>query len=303
METGDTMLEAAIATFSHKLGVAMARLGDAIGAEGVLREAMELTEPVSPQRARMMVGLAKMVATRKRFRDAFRLLDQTLEITRQLGNDAARAEAYLGVAWVRNEQGDKAGTAEALKTACELLAGTDASAPERALAEVELASNWLEIGELQKARAQLGRAERLAREAEAPHLLARISLMLARLEARCGDHKQSYELYHKAIRFAVQAGDADTVQACEQALSAMGRDSPTALDLAALHETQPSARKRSSDAPTGRSERPDTNRISAPADSHDAQAKPSGVPARISVPSETERKSEPSKKRGDTSRP
>lgn len=261
-ETGDTILDVAVITFSYKLGDALTRSGDAIGAEGVLREALGLTEPMSRHRGRMMVGLSKVVAVRKRFRDAFRLLDQTLEVARELKSDEIRVESYLGVAWVRNEQGDKHGRAEALKAASDLLPKMTISVLERAAIEVELASVWLETGEQKKAQAKLDDAEPLAWQAEAPYLLGKISLLLGQLAVRIGDQALAFDHFHRAMRFAAQAGDAETVQACEATLAALDAEFDTIMEPVGPTPSRRASRLDESKSLTQDLERPKDGRMS-----------------------------------------
>jgi tetratricopeptide (TPR) repeat protein len=260
LETGDPILDVAVVTFSCKLGDALTRSGDAIGAEGVLREALGLTEPISRHRAQMMVGLSKVVAMRKRFRDAFRLLDQTLEVARKLKSDDIRVESYLGVAWVRNEQGDKRGQADALKAASDLLSHMPVAPLERAAIEVELASVWVEAGESDKAYTRLDHAEPLARQAEAPHLLGKISLLLGQLAARIGEKARARDQFRRAMAFAAQAGDAETVQACEGIVAALDADAHASIEVVALDQS--AARADRTESPTQALDRSKDGRMS-----------------------------------------
>jgi eukaryotic-like serine/threonine-protein kinase len=261
-ETGDTILDAAVATFSYKLGDALTRIGDAIGAEGVLRESLGLTDPLSRQRTRMMVGLSKVVAIRKRFRDAFRLLDQTLEIARDLASEEIRADAYLGVAWVRHEQGDKPGRAEALKAACDLFLQLPVSAIERASAEIDLSDAWLEAGEPARARTQLELTEASVRGSEAPYLLAKVWFLLGELSAREQDSARAQEAYHRATVFAAQAGDAETVQACEERLAALLGDSMVTVNVVDVTVPKPPGQSGMQSAPTQSIKRTTNGRMS-----------------------------------------
>jgi tetratricopeptide (TPR) repeat protein len=218
LETGDTTLDAAIATFSRKLGAVLARRGDATGADGVLREAIELTDPLSLERVRMLIGLGKVVAARKRFRDAYRLLGQALDIATRLESDESRAEVYLGIASVRREDRDYLGAAAALWEANELLEKTGADAITRAATAVDLAVLLIDDGDLPGARSQLDSAEPLAREAEAPYLQARVVGMLAHVDGNDGNSELAVDRYREAIRVAAEAGDAEAVFGWENEL-------------------------------------------------------------------------------------
>ncbi|MBN1655055.1 MAG: protein kinase [Deltaproteobacteria bacterium] len=216
LETGDTSLDAAIASFSYKLGSALARIGDLMGAQGVLRESLELTKRVSPERARMLVGLGKVVAERKRFRDAYRVLSQALEIGLQLKNDALIAEAHAGIASVRRADGDPLGAAAALWDARELLDRIDADALQRAQVTIDLADALIDADDYDEARARLEQAERFAIQADAPFLSARAESCHARIDSRLGNTEAGIAHLRNAIRLAAQSGDVDSMREWER---------------------------------------------------------------------------------------
>lgn len=230
LETGDTTLDTAIATFSRKLGSALARRGDVTGADGVLREALELTEPVSMERVRMLIVLGEVVAARKRYRDAYRLLGQALDIAMRLESDAAQAEVHLGIASVRRDELDYLGAAAALWEASELMAKSGADAAERAFVAVDLASLLIEDGDLEGARSQLDEAETKAHDAGKPHLVARVVGMLAKIDDMEGNRDLALERYGQAMRLAAEAGDAGAVDAYEGAVG--GQDIRTTSNRA-----------------------------------------------------------------------
>ncbi len=218
LETGDTTLDTAIATFSRKLGSALASRGDVTGADGVLREALELTEPVSLERVRMLVVLGEVVAARKRYRDAYRLLGQALDIAMRLESDTAQAEVHLGIASVRREELDFLGAAAALWEASELMARSGADTAARAFVAVDLASLLVEDGDLEGARSQLDEAEARAHESGQPHLEAKVVGMLAKIDDVEGNRDLAKERYAEAIRLAARAGDAVAVDTYQSAM-------------------------------------------------------------------------------------
>ncbi|MCA9601782.1 MAG: protein kinase, partial [Myxococcales bacterium] len=91
LDTGDLMLEQAMVTFSRKLGEALDRGGDPAGADGVLREALDLAGPASPERAKMLLALGRVAVRRDRRRDAMRMFGQALELATKLGDELVEA--------------------------------------------------------------------------------------------------------------------------------------------------------------------------------------------------------------------
>ncbi len=219
LESGDTSLDTAIAAFSYKLGSALARVGDLIGAQGVIREALELTKRVSLERVRMLIGLGKVVAERKRFRDAYRVLGQALEIGMQIKDDKVVSEAHSGIAAVRHADGDHFGAAASLWDARELLEKSESNALERAQIAIDLIDLLIEAEDCDEALRQLEQAQRLAEEADAPYLSAKVESLRGRIDSRKGNGESSLEHYHNAIRLAARSGDVDSVDAWERIVS------------------------------------------------------------------------------------
>src|SRR6185369_15594498 len=93
MISGDDGLDRAVVTFSRKLGEALDASGDHAGADGVLREALELVGPASKERPRMSLQLGRVAARRDRARDATRLLGQAIEGASRLNDKRTEAEA------------------------------------------------------------------------------------------------------------------------------------------------------------------------------------------------------------------
>jgi serine/threonine protein kinase/tetratricopeptide (TPR) repeat protein len=215
LEAGDTSLDTAIASFSYQLGSAMALVGDLTGAQGVLRESLELTKRVSVERVRMLIGLGKVVAARKRFRDAYRILSQALEIGLQLQDDLIVADVQSGIAIVRREDGDHLGAAAALWDAQELLERSTAEPLHRARVAVDLVESLIDADDCNEARARLELARRLAFEAQSVYLSAKVASFYARVELLLGNRETAITRYREAIRLAAQSGDVDLVDAWE----------------------------------------------------------------------------------------
>lgn len=227
LESGDISLDSAIAAFSYKLGSALARIGDLIGAQGVIREALELTKRVSFERVRMLIGLGKVVAERKRFRDAYRVLGQALEIGMQMKNDKAISEAHSGIAAVRRADGDHLGAAASLWDARELLEKSESNALERAQIAIDLIDLLIEAEDCDEALRQLEHAEKLANEADAPYLSAQVESFRGRIDSRLGKNEACVEHFRNAIRLAARSGDVDSVNTWERVVREMteGTDS------------------------------------------------------------------------------
>jgi len=75
----------AMLIFGRKLGAALARSGAHADAEGVLREALDVAAPSSPDRARVLGILAEVAHGRRREDEARAYLDQAIEAARLSG--------------------------------------------------------------------------------------------------------------------------------------------------------------------------------------------------------------------------
>jgi serine/threonine-protein kinase len=76
----------AVLIFSRKLGEALANVGDYTDAEGVLREALDLTGPSGQDRARVLGSLAHVAHGRDRIQDALVFLREAIEIANESGS-------------------------------------------------------------------------------------------------------------------------------------------------------------------------------------------------------------------------
>jgi len=209
LESGDTSLDDAISSFSRRLGSAMAGRGDMTGAEGVFREALEFAGPASLSRAHILLGLGEVVALRKRYRDAYRLLGQALDLSVQLANDALQADVQTAIGKLRRSEGNRSGAVSSLRTALDLLEQARQAPLKRAMVAVELAGALLDADESGAALLALEEAEQWAEKAQAPHLLSRTALMRANLAEQRGDRAGAQAAYASCMRLALQAGDAD----------------------------------------------------------------------------------------------
>lgn len=208
LETGDTSLEEAMASFGRKLGNALGQIGDLTGAEGVLREGLEYCAPNSSGRAYILLGLAKVVASRKRARDAYRVLAEALELALAREDAAAQAAIHVTTGALRRTEGNLVGALSAFSAAVESLKAAAGDPLALACAAVELATTLAEAADPQ-AKDTLLRALDLATHAEAPYLESRIAAALAHLRDRDGDRELATSHLLQAQDAAQRAGDAE----------------------------------------------------------------------------------------------
>jgi len=207
LESGDTVLDRAISTFSRKLGEAMSRAGDPAGADGVLREALDLTAPKSPDRARMLLALGRIAARRDRPRDAMRQFGQALELVADVEPEV---ESHLQVAIgrIRRIEGDPHHAANAYRRALELFESVSASPDLIARTRLELADALTAAGEHEGAARELSRVEQHGRHNGSLSLVARAVGMLGSIDELAGRARDAQLRYEDAASLAAQAGDA-----------------------------------------------------------------------------------------------
>jgi serine/threonine-protein kinase len=204
---GESSLEAALATFSRKLGDALLADGDPGGADGVLREALDLTGPASPDRARMLISLGRVAAHRSRPRDAMRLFGQALELIAGVDADV-EAEVQLEVGRIRRASGDPRNAGNAFRRALELLEQMGATELRVARAFVELGEAELDSGAVDRAEAAFERGLDLARRVDAPSAVAAATGALGLVERARGDEPRARARFEDAAASAAEAGDA-----------------------------------------------------------------------------------------------
>jgi serine/threonine-protein kinase len=218
LESGETSLEDAIASFSRKLGHALVRKGDFTGAEGVLREGLEFCAPSSLLRAQVLLGLGRALASRRRVRDAYRLLGEALEIATTREDSPTQAAIHFAIGDVRRSEANLVGAVAAFTSGMQCLAGsTDRLALARGA--VELASALAHGTSPEAALEALSRARELARDAQAPHLEALVADATALVHDANGRAEVATSYVREALRIAEQAGDASTAAICRAALN------------------------------------------------------------------------------------
>ncbi|MBX3246951.1 MAG: tetratricopeptide repeat protein [Myxococcales bacterium] len=207
LENGDTVMDTALVTFSRKLGWALARAGDLAGADGVVREVLDLTAPHDSSRARMHLVLGRIAALRERPRDAMRHFGQALEIVAGVDAPVERA-VQQALGRLRRQSGDPALAANAFRRALELAGPSGASPAEHAVLELELAEVLLREGNQEAAVDHAQTAGLFAVRAESPALEASARALLARAAEIDGDLAEARRLFEAAADLAARAGDA-----------------------------------------------------------------------------------------------
>jgi len=207
LESGDTVLDRAISTFSRKLGEAMSRSGDPSGADGVLREALDLTAPKSADRARMLLSLGRIAARRDRPRDAMRQFGQALEL---VAGVEPEVESHLQVAIgrIRRMEGDPQHAANAYRRALELFGEVRASESTVARTTLELADALTAAGDHEGAARELSQVEAHGRRTGSLSVVARAIGMLGSIDELAGRARDAQHRYEDAASLAAQAGDA-----------------------------------------------------------------------------------------------
>ncbi len=207
LESGDTVYDRAIATFSRKLGEALARSGDASGADGVLREALDLTMPNSADRAKMLLSLGRIAARRDRPRDAMRYFGQALELVAGV-EPTVESHLQVAIGRIRRIEGDPHHAANAYRRALELFAEIDASEETVARTRLELADALTAAGDHENAGEELRAVEQSARKTGGTSLVARAVGMLGSIDELAGRARDAQVRYEEAASLAAEAGDA-----------------------------------------------------------------------------------------------
>ena len=207
LESGDTVYDRAIATFSRKLGEALARSGDPAGADGVLREALDLTMPRSADRARMLLSLGRIASRRDRPRDAMRHFGQALELVAGV-EPSVESHLQVAIGRIRRIEGDPDHAANAYRRALELFAEMDVPAHVLARTRLELADALTAAGDHQGAAHELGSVERDGRANGATSMVARAVGMLGSIDELAGRARDAQVRYEEAASLAARAGDA-----------------------------------------------------------------------------------------------
>ncbi len=208
LESGDSVMDTAIVTFSRKLAWALALAGDVARADGVVREVLELTGRSSLARARMYVVLGRISRLRDKHRDAMRFFGQALELA--AGEDGpTELELQLAMGEMRLADDDPAGAANAFRRALEL---AKEGTPDQIRAQFQLAEAVLRIGDTAQTQKETERAMGLATGAGAHDLLAHAHGLIGLLAQRQGYPEHAQERFENAAAFAAAAGDVPAME-------------------------------------------------------------------------------------------
>lgn len=236
LESGDTSLDDALASMSRRLGTVLARRHDVTGAEGVLREALEYTSQSAPQRAQILVELARVAAERNRSREAYRLLGQALELSYQSDLFGVQIEVQLALAELRRSERNLKDAVSALRAASDLCSASNADAQRTVRVRQVFAEALADHGAVEQARQVLADVDALARKARMPYYQARAAALHAHLSSVEGEREQALRYYQSAVRHAAHAGAADYTHRLERAVGRL-------LDTASAAADEPLARE------------------------------------------------------------
>jgi tetratricopeptide (TPR) repeat protein len=207
LESGDTVYDTAIATFSRKLAEALARSGDPSGADGVLREALDLTAPSSSDRAKMLLSLGRIASRRDRPRDAMRQFGQALELVAGV-EPSVESHLQVAIGRIRRIDGNPHHAANAYRRALELFAEIRAPVETIARTRLELADALTAAGDHEGAAAELRAVEQEARAYGGTSLVARAVGMLGSIDELAGRARDAQVRYEEAASLAAESGDA-----------------------------------------------------------------------------------------------
>jgi serine/threonine-protein kinase len=227
LESGETTLEEGMASFSCKLGNALARSADVTGAEGVLREALEFSDARSTARALILLGLGRVVASRKRLRDAYRMLGEALELAMQRDDVGVQAAIHLTIGDLRFADGNLIGAVGSFSTAVQRLSGGQADPLTLARAAVKLAIALAQGSDQDAAHDALIRAQELSADAQAPSLEAQCLAAQVVVREQQRDRTGARACLHIAWEIAARAGDADAAFSHAEGLAKYTADPET----------------------------------------------------------------------------
>ena len=208
LESGSELFEDSLVSIGRKLGIELARRDDAIGAESVLRDALDRAGPSSPHRPPILLELGRLKAQRGELRDGYRWLGEALELAIKHDLDDVQAQAQLTLGILRRTEGNLPAALSSLTSAFSLLLHAAAPVEETAAAAVELAETLVESAQGDAVRLAAERAHLMSKEADAPLLCARSLLVAGRVESARGEEATARSLFEQARQAALRAGDA-----------------------------------------------------------------------------------------------
>lgn len=205
--TGDDAAWQHVARLSGALARALVAHGDPLGAEGVLREALELCAGRDGMQAGLLIELACALRNRQRTSDAWRVIGQALELADAAGDRMHRARAQRVIAALRKTEADIQGQLAALTSAHAAMVEHGSSPAELADITLEIASALLITKDISGTVLAAESAAALARESGAPNLEARAHGLRAQIAEDAGRYEQALGDYDAAVLLAASAGD------------------------------------------------------------------------------------------------
>ena len=167
----------------------------------------------------ILLELGRVLAARKRPRDATRILAEALEGAIQRDDPSAQAAVHMAIGEMRRAEGNLVGAEASFSAALREFAAGSADVLALAKSAVELASTMAQGENQEAARDALDRAQELAADARAPYLEARAASVLVALSERQNDPALAQAALRKAWEAAARAGDAEAAGNHEQALA------------------------------------------------------------------------------------
>ena len=222
-ETNEPFYDTATITFSRKLGVALDGFGDFGGAEGVLREALDLTARDGLARAPLLIGLGNAALRREKNRDAARIAMEAQEIATRFAERELIGESHYLLARIHIAEGDTQSAIAAFEKAISLLEIGHAPPLREAEARVAYAEALIDRGSWIPAGRELEVAYELAREHGSPALAAMAFGTMGTVKEVRGDTDAAAVCYREARRLAATAGDLRGRDRWKKALDARKR--------------------------------------------------------------------------------
>ncbi len=219
LETGDSMMDSARATFSWKLGWALAVSGEVASGEGTIREAIELLGPSDPTRGRMNLVLGRVYLQRGRTRDAMRAFGAALELVAGV-QPRLESELQMALGKLRATNHEYATAANAFRRALELFEEErgDRAQLFRARAHLRLAEVQFALGATKDAKQHARKAIDLGSSSGGHAICADGHGLVGRISELLGATGFADESYLEAADSARLSGDIERVEKWESAL-------------------------------------------------------------------------------------
>jgi len=205
---GSPAVHRTLVTVASGLGLALQAIGDALGAEWLLREQIERAPAGDDHRPRLMLTLAQVLRDGGRHDESRALLQETLDAARTVGAVECQAAAHEALAGMDEADGEWNAALSHLLSAHGLTYEGGGDALQQALISLRLGSVMGKVGDLSGAVAALTHADTAARQCGALDIAARALLGLACAEAERSAGQRARELCREGMVCAASAGHA-----------------------------------------------------------------------------------------------